>query len=85
MRTEPVTALKRKATAIIDDLKTQQDPVLITRHGNPAAYLITVGTFDTLNGRLSIFEGVVRGEWAVDEGRTFTHAQAKKRMARWLS
>jgi prevent-host-death family protein len=45
VRTELVTTLKRKATKIIADLETSQDPVPITQHGKPAAYLIAVETF----------------------------------------
>jgi len=37
MRTELVTALKRKATEIIADVGADRDPVLITQHGRPAA------------------------------------------------
>ena len=46
MRTELVTTLKRKATRIIADLESNQDPVLITQHGKPAAYLMAVEAFD---------------------------------------
>lgn len=85
MRTELVTTLKRKATEIIADLEADQDPVLITQHGKPAAYLMGVEAFDALNRRLGILEGIARGERAVEEGRVVTHAKARKRMARWLS
>jgi prevent-host-death family protein len=84
MRTELVTTLKRKATEIIADLEVHQDPVLITQHGKPAAYLMAVETFDSMQKRLSVLEGIARGERAVEEGRVLTHAQAEKRMARWL-
>ncbi|MBA3834003.1 MAG: type II toxin-antitoxin system Phd/YefM family antitoxin [Chthoniobacterales bacterium] len=84
MRTELVTTLKRKATEIIAGLESDQDPVLITQHGKPAAYLMAVEAFDTLNRRLGILEGIARGERAIEEGRVVTHSEAKKRMARWL-
>lgn len=84
MRTELVTTLKRKATEIIAGLDAEQDPVLITQHGKPAAYLMAVETFDTLTRRLGLLEGIARGERAVEEGRVVTHAEAKKRMSRWL-
>ena len=84
MRTELVTTLKRKATEIIADLEADQDPVLITQHGKPAAYLISVDAFNTLKRRLGILEGIARGERAIEEGRIVTHAEARKRMARWL-
>ncbi len=84
MRTELVTTLKRNATEIIAGLDSEQDPVLITQHGKPAAYLMAVETFDTLTRRLGLLEGIARGERAVEEGRVVTHAEAKKRMSRWL-
>ena len=84
MRTELVTTLKRKATEIIADLESDQGPVLITQHGKPAAYLMAVGAFDTLNRRLGILEGIAHGERAIEEGRGVTHAEARKRMVRWL-
>lgn len=85
MRTELVTTLKRKATEIIAGFESNQDPVLITQHGKPAAYLMPIEAFDPLNRRLGILEGIARGERAIEEGRVVTHAGAKKRMARWLS
>jgi prevent-host-death family protein len=85
MRTELVTTLKRKATEIIAELEADQDPILITQHGKPAAYLMSVDAFDALERRLGILEGIARGERAIEEGRVVTHTEAKKRMARWLS
>ena len=84
MRTELVTTLKRKATEIIAELESDPHPVLITQHGKPAAYLMAVDAFDTLNRRVGILEGIARGERAVDEGRVVNHGEARKRMARWL-
>jgi prevent-host-death family protein len=85
MRTELVTTLKRRATEIIAGLEDGQEPVLITQHGRPAAYLIDVETYEGLEQRLAILEGIARGERAIEEGRVVSHAEAKKRMARWLS
>ena len=59
--------------------------MLITHHGRPAAYVVDVETYERLNQRLSILEGIARGERAVEQGRVVSHAEAKKRMARWLS
>ena len=85
MRTELVTTLKRKATEILSDLERERDPVLITQHGRPAAYLVDVATYEELSRRLALLEGIARGERAIEQGRVLTHAQAKRRLARWLS
>ena len=84
MKTQLVTTLKRHATEILDDLEEDHDPVLITQHGKPAAYLVDVETFENLQQRLSILEGIARGERAIDEGRVLSHNKAKVRMKRWL-
>ena len=85
MRIELVTTLKRKATEIIAELKEAQEPVLITQHGRPAAYLVDVETYTALNQRLTILEGITRGERAIEQRRVVSHSEAKKRMARWLT
>jgi prevent-host-death family protein len=85
MRTELVTTLKRKATEIIAELEIERDPVLITQHGRPAAYLVDVETYEDTQRRIAMLEGIARGERAIEEGRVVSHAEAKKRMARWLS
>ncbi|MFI4979653.1 MAG: type II toxin-antitoxin system Phd/YefM family antitoxin [Nevskiales bacterium] len=84
MRTELVTTLKRQATELLSELERDREPILITQHGLPSAYLVDVETYETLQRRMGLLEGIARGEKAIEEGRTVTHAQAKKRMARWL-
>ena len=84
MRTEIVTTLKRQATELLSELERKREPILITQHGVPSAYLVDVETYETLQRRMSLLEGIARGEKAVEEGRILTHAQAKKRMKRWL-
>ena len=84
MRTELVTTLKRKATEILDELRRDRKPILIAEHGLPSAYLVDVETYERLQTRMTLLEGIARGERAIEEGRTLTHAQAEQRMARWL-
>ncbi len=84
MRTELVTTLKRKATELLSDIERDRQPILITQHGLPSAYLVDVETFELLQQRMAVLEGIARGEMAVAEGRVLSHAEAKSRMARWL-
>ena len=84
MRTELVTTLKRKATDVISQLASDQEPVLITQHGLPAAYLIDVQMYEGMQSRLTLLEGIARGEKAILEKRVLSHRNAKQRMARWL-
>jgi len=84
MKAHLVTTLKRKATQILGELREDRSPVLITQHGIPTAYLVDVATFEALQSRLRILEGIARGERAIQEGRTFTHRGAKQQLKRWL-
>jgi prevent-host-death family protein len=85
MRTELVTTLKRKATELISQLTIDQEPVLITQHGIPAAYLIDVQMYESIQSRLTLLEGIARGEKAILEKRVISQKDAKLRMARWLA
>ena len=84
MRTELVTTLKRQATRILADLHQSKDPVLITEHGIPSAYLVDVSMFELMQDRMAILEGIARGERAILENRTLTQSDAKRRMKKWL-
>ena len=83
MRTELVTTLKRQATELLADIERDKQPILITQHGLPRAYLVDVETYELLQQRMAVLEGIARGEMAVAEGRVGSHAEAKTRMARW--
>jgi prevent-host-death family protein len=84
MKTELVTTLRRNATKILTQLAKDQSPVLITLHGMPTAYLVDGATFEALQNRMRLLEGIARGERAIQEGRTSSHLQAKQRLKRWL-
>jgi prevent-host-death family protein len=84
MKTELVTTLKRKATQLLKELREEKEPVLITEHGRPSAYLVDVDHFENIQKKLSLLEGLARGEKGILEDRIVPHAEAKERMARWL-
>ena len=84
MKTELVTTLKRQATRVLSDLHATGEPVLITEHGKPSAYLVDVDTYEYMQNRMHILEGIARGERAILEKRTLSHAEAKRKMKKWL-
>ncbi|EGU0169006.1 type II toxin-antitoxin system Phd/YefM family antitoxin, partial [Vibrio parahaemolyticus] len=61
MKVELVTSLKRQATKILADLHDTKEPVLITEHGKPSAYLVDVDDYEFMQNRLAILEGIARG------------------------
>ena len=70
MRIEIVTTLKRQATKILAELHESKDPILITEHGKPSAYRVDAESFELMQNRMRILEGIARGERALREKRT---------------
>ncbi|MFK7865131.1 MAG: type II toxin-antitoxin system Phd/YefM family antitoxin [Pseudohongiellaceae bacterium] len=84
MKTELVTTLKRQATRILADLRVSKEPVLITEHGQPSAYLLDVDDYEMMQNRIRILEGIAKGETAIQEGRIFSHSEAEEKLGKWL-
>jgi prevent-host-death family protein len=84
MKVELVTTLKRQATKILADLHLTKEPVLITEHGKPSAYLVDVQDYEFMQRRLELLEGLSRGERAVLEGRMYSQNEAREKMSKWL-
>lgn len=84
MKTELVTTLKRQATKILADLHISKEPVLITEHGQPSAYLVDVEDYELMQNRMHILEGIARGERAVFEDRIYSESEAEMKMSKWL-
>jgi|TARA_B110000116_G_C16671062_1_gene506238 prevent-host-death family protein len=84
MRVELVTNLKRQATRILSDLHVSKEPILITEHGQPSAYLVDVDDFELMQRRMQILEGVARGEQAIREGKIISNKAAMDKMQKWL-
>lgn len=84
MKTELVTS-KRQATRILADLHETKESVLITEHGQPSAYLLDVDDYKQLMTRMSILEGIARGEQAIQEDRVMSQNEAKERLSEWMT
>ena len=84
MKVELVTTLKRQATKILAELHESKEPVLITEHGQPSAYLIDVEDYNFMQDRMVILEGIARGESAIRNNRTYTKTEAREKMSKWL-
>lgn len=84
MKVELVTNLKRQATKILAELHQSKEPVLITEHGQPSAYLVDVQDYEFMQRRLELLEGLSRGERAVFDGRMYNKGEDREKMSKWL-
>lgn len=81
MKVELMSNLKRQATKILAELKVTKEPVLITEHGKPSAYLVDVQHYEFMQRRLELLERLSRGERAALEGRTYSQSEAREKRA----
>ncbi|MGZ4957184.1 MAG: type II toxin-antitoxin system Phd/YefM family antitoxin [Methylobacter sp.] len=84
MKIELVTTLKRQATKILAELHESKEPVLITEHGQPSAYLVDVDDYELMQSRIHLLEGIARGETAILENRIYSQSEAEEKMSKWL-
>jgi prevent-host-death family protein len=84
MKVELMSNLKRQATKILAELKVTKEPVLITEHGKPSAYLVDVQHYEFMQRRLELLEALSRGERAALEGRTCSQSEAREQTSKWL-
>ena len=82
MKIELITTLKRQATKILSELHQTKEPVPITEHGQPSAYLVEVDDYEMMQNCMSILKGIARGETVVLKCRAFSNTQAKDKMSR---
>lgn len=84
MKVELVTTLKRHATRILAELHQSREPVLITEHGQPSAYLVDVEDYELMERRLRLLAGIAKGERALQAGDSLEREEAREKMAKWL-
>jgi prevent-host-death family protein len=76
VRTEVVTTLKRQATELLAELHESKEPIFISEHGQPSAYLLDVANYEWMLARMKILEGIIKGEQAIRDGRTMNTDEA---------
>lgn len=57
MLTELITTPKRRPTELLLDIERDKQPILITQHGMPSAYLVDVETFELRQQGTAVLEG----------------------------
>ncbi|MCF6224935.1 MAG: type II toxin-antitoxin system Phd/YefM family antitoxin [Xanthomonadales bacterium] len=75
-----ISILVRQVAKTLIDLNSSSEPVLITEHGKPTAYLLNINDYEQTQRRLDILEGIARAETAILRNQTFTQVEAEERL-----
>lgn len=57
-----LSELLPSAAQIIKKMKKRKTPMLVTQNGKPAAYLMNVSTYERLQRRMRILEGIAQDQ-----------------------
>lgn len=74
----PVTEVKRNAAQVLDQLRQDKRPVLITEHGRAAAILLDIGSYEELTKRADILDRMVQIQPQITHAMTAIWADIAK-------
>jgi len=81
---KPVTYLKTKAAALLDQVNETHRPVVITQNGEPKAVLQDAQSYENMRNALGILKLLSQGEEDVKNGKTLSHEQVFKKLEDFL-
>ena len=88
MRIMSVSEAKDKLSTVVESVEATHDAVVITRHGKPAAVLVSPEDLESLTETLSWLADpqhraeIVESEADIAEGRTLSLAEVRAQLAR---
>ena len=77
---KPVTYLKTKAAALLDQVNETHRPVVITQNGEPKAVLQDPQSYENMRNALGILKLLSQGEEDVKSGKTLSHEQVFEKL-----
>ncbi len=82
-RLVPITDMKRYGGKVLDDLRQDRSPIVITEHGRAAAVLLDVASYEALTRRFEILKGIEEGQQDIAQERTLTWEEGKAELHKW--
>lgn len=82
---EPLSEFRKKSADFIKRLKEDKQPIILTQHGKSAAVLMDVTEFERFTKKMEMLEDLLEAKQQVDQGNTYSMAEAKERIEKHLS
>ena len=79
----PITDMKRQGGKVLEALRADRSPMIITEHGRAAAVLMDIASYEAMTRRYEILKGIEAGEQDIAAGRTITWEEAKAELRKW--
>lgn len=82
---EPLSEFRKKSAAFIQRLQKEKQPIILTQHGKSAAVLMDVSEYERVIRRMEMLEDLLEAKQQVEQGKTYSTAQARDRIEKHLS
>jgi len=82
-RLVPITDMKRQGGKVLEALRADRSPMVITEHGRAAAVLMDIASYEAMTRRYEILKGIEAGEQDIAAGRTLSWEEAKMELRKW--
>ncbi|TAN45101.1 MAG: type II toxin-antitoxin system Phd/YefM family antitoxin [Nitrospirae bacterium] len=69
----PVTYLKSRAAALLDQVNATHRPVIITQNGEARAVLQDTETYESMRNAIGLLKLIAQGEEDIRKGKTVDH------------
>ena len=77
---KPISYLKANAAKVIDGLKKNHQPIVITQNGEAAMVIQSVADYEQTQETLALLKMLAQSQQAVSESRTVSSAEAFKQL-----
>ena len=81
---QPLSAFRANAAAIIEQVKNEHRPIVITQHGKGSAVLLDVSYYEEMIDKIEILQEVNQARKELNEGKGVAHDQVIKKIRKRL-
>ena len=82
---EPLSEFRKKSADFLKRLKKEKQPIILTQHGKSAAVLMDVSEYERFTNKMEMLEDLLEAKQQVEQGKTYSTEEAKKRIDKHLS
>ncbi len=75
---QPLSAFRANAASIIQQVKEEHRPVVITQHGKGAAVLLDIADYEEMVDTIEMLKEVSQARRELDQGKGVPHEDAMK-------
>lgn len=76
----PVSDFRTNAASLLDYIKKEREPLVITQNGRSSGVLISVADYEEIMDKLELIEELERARFELGEGKTISHEQVIKQL-----